>query len=252
MTAAMIVRAACAGMLLLGVLAACEPQSAGAATASQPYDITTQTRPESLEGYANFYRGLHQVCAAAREMMQLPPPAPLVAFPPGFVTERVTYLHSGNAWLQRREEFFMDVTELTPELGCKSRIGSAMTEELVQGAQVRMTRREADGNVVVEPADTLPPPKQAAAEPYTERRTLRGVAMRCAPVNATLGPAVMQDMCILDTAAGVPLDGRGDVVTVHARSTLLERSGIVLLTEPVNVQLGKPVSQQRLALAGAR
>lgn len=252
MMAATMVRAVCGAGLALGVLVACEPQSADAASASPPYEITTQTRPVSLAGYADFYRGAHQVCAASREALQLPAPPPLVPIPAGFVTERTTYLHSGNAYLQQREEFFVDVSELTPELGCKSRIGSAMTEELVQGQQVQIARRDADGKRDVEPADTLPPPKQAAAEPYTERRNLAGTAMRCAPVNTTFGPSVMQDLCVLDRADGVPLDGHGDVVVVHARSTLLERADIVLLTEPVRVQVGQPVSRQRFTLTGAK
>jgi hypothetical protein len=249
MIAAPVLRTVCAGITMFGLLVACDRQPADAATAAQPYEITTQTRPESINGYLKIYRAAHQVCAFTREAMQLPAPPPLVQLPSSFVTERTTYLSSGRAYLTRKEEFFIDLAELTPELGCKSRLGSRMTEELVQGGQVHSARRDVDGVLEVYPVTPLLPPKQDAANGYSERKNLGGVAMRCAPSNATLGPKVMQDLCVLDVASGVPLDGQGQVIVVHLRNTLMEAGDIVFLTEPVSVQIGKPVSEQRLSLS---
>jgi hypothetical protein len=236
-------------LALFGALAACHRQAADAAP--QPYEIVTQTRPESLDGYLQTYRGLHQVCAATRAAMQLPPAPPLVALPAGFVTERSMYLSSGIIYLTRREEFFIEVAELTPEAGCKSRIASTVTEELVRSGMLQSARRDGDGQREVDAAVALPPPKPDPGSGYSERKTLGGVALRCAPSNATLGPAAMQDLCVPDSAP-VPLDGHGEPVIVHARSTLLEGGNVILLTEPISVQIGKAVSPARLTLAGAK
>lgn len=252
MTAAPVVRAVGGALAMFAALAACDRQPADAAGAAQPYEIVTQTRPESVDGYLQTYRGAHQACAAARQAMGLSPAPPLVALPAGFVTERATYLSSGGAYLTRREEFFIDLADMTPELGCKSRLASNMIAESVRGGKLQTARRELDGQLELDPAGALPPPKQGKALGYSEQKKLGGVALRCAPSSATLGAGAMQNLCALDVASGVPLDGQGAPVIVHARSTLLERGNIILLTEPVSVQIGKPISAQRLMLSGAK
>lgn len=252
MMALSLLRAVGAVTALSALFTGCDRPAGAAGHAAQPYEIVTQTRPESIDGYMKVWRLAHQACAFARESMHLPPAPPLVQVPPGFVTDRITYLSTGGAYLTRHEAFQIDATELTPELGCKSRLGSTMTEELVQGGKVQSARREIDGVVEADPVAPLPPPKGTGDSGYSEHKKMGGVAMRCAPSPATLGPGVMQDLCVPDVTSGTPLDGRGDPVVVHARATLLGRGDVVLLTEPVIIQTGKPVSQARLALSKAQ
>lgn len=250
------VRLAFASLALISLSTGCERHVADAAAAGSAagmaYDISTQTRPESVEGYSKFFQGLHQVCAASRQMMGLPAAAPMVVIPANFVTERSSYVSDGKTFLTQHEEFYVDVNEMQPELGCKSRVASAMTAELIKNGTVQVARRDPDSQLEVGPADPLAPPKSGMGQAFSERKTIAGAALRCAPAGATPGPGVAQDLCIPDVAAGVPLDGHGEPVLVHARSTLLQKADIVLLTEPVSVQIGKPVSQARLALPGAK
>jgi hypothetical protein len=241
-----VLRAVCAGIAMCGLLVACDWQLADAATMAQPYEIITQTRPESIDGHMKLLRAAHEWCAYAREGMKLPPPPPLVQLPVGFITERNTYLSSGTAYLARREEFSIDTSELTPELGCKSRLGSSMTEQLVRGGKVYQALRYVDGKVEIDPATPLLPPKHDAASNYSERKNLGGVAMRCAP---PVLDKLMKDFCVLDVASGVPLDGRGKAIVVHARNISMEAAGLVYVTELVNAQIGKPVSEQRVSLS---
>jgi hypothetical protein len=248
-------RAVVGALLIPGLILACDARPASnarpvsnATTGTQPFEITTRTRPESLDGYLKMYRSMHALCGVNRELMHLPPGPPLVDVPADFVTERSTYLHSGSAYLVRREEFFVDVAELDAKLGCKSRLGSSMTEELVRDGQVQSAIRNGDGTVDIDLVTPLPPPKPGGASGYTVQKNLSGFAMRCVAPDAPLGEG-MHDMCVLDVASGPPLDGQGESVIVHARSTLLERANIVLLTEPVTVQVGKPVDARRLALS---
>lgn len=242
-------RALCASLLACAFLVACDRPAANAASAAQQYDISTQTRPESLDGYLQTYRGMHQVCNATRNMMKLPPGPPLVSLPADFVTERTHYLGSNGKFLTRRETFFVDVTELTPEAGCKSRIGSDVIEELVHDGKVEGVRRSNDGQLETDAPEALPPPKQDVAMPYTEKKTIGGVAMRCVPGKNNLMSGVMQDMCVPDAAPAIPLDGRGDAIVVHARAIVSEQAKQVLLIEPVSVHIGQPVNAASLALS---
>jgi hypothetical protein len=249
MTATFMLRTICAGLLSCTLLIACNRPAANAASVVQQYDIVTRTRPESQDGYLQTFRGMHQVCNATRALMKLPPGPPLVALPADFVTERTHYLGSGGKFLTRRETFFVDTVELTPEVGCKSRISSDVTEELVQDGQVQGSRRGSDGKLEVDPPEPLPPAKQDVAQPFTERKNMGGVALRCVPANANPLGAVMQDMCVPDSSSAIPLDGRGEAIIVHARAIVSGQAKMVSLTEPVSVQLGKPVNPASLKLS---
>lgn len=249
MTASSRFCAVLAGVIVCWPLVACDQQTANAAGNGQAFEIRTQTRPESIEGYLQVYRGAHQVCAAAREQMKLHPAPPLIRLPADFVTERTLYLSSEGASLTRREKFAIDLAEMTPELGCKSRIVSTIAEELVRDGNIEASMRYEDGTVEVDPAQPVPPPEQVPAGVYSEKKHLAGHAMRCAPPAASLGPGVMQDVCVPDAGRDILVDGVGEPIVVHARSTLLEQGNNILLTEPVSIQVGKPVSLARFALS---
>lgn len=242
-----VLRAAYAAMTFCGMLSACEQPAASAAGAGQPYDITTQTRPASLEGYLNVYRGAHAACAFARKSMNLPPPAPFVDVPADFVTERITYLHDNGTYLTRRKQFFIDGPD-APEQGCNTRIASAEFETLVRDGTFASATRNSDGTLAMEPPEPLPPSSGEAAAAYSERSTRGGVAVRCLPPTHPAN-GIMPDQCVLDTAAGVPLDGHRSPVIVHMRSTLMERANVSFVTEPVRIQTGQPVDPARLAFS---
>ena len=85
---------------------------------------------------------------------------------------------------------------------------------------------------------------------YTEKRTVDGVPMRCLP--ATLLGGLTLENCAVDTKAGLRRDGAGDPLVLHAREFVPGRDKMVVLTEPVSVRIGKPVSLERMALTGAK
>ncbi len=228
---------------------------AATTTALRSHDIVTQTRPESVDSYLEFFQSSHRVCAAAREMLQLPPPAPLVQVPPKFITQRTTYLSNGKAFLYRREEFFIDMSEMTPEQGCTTRLGSRMASEVVNGGKRQSSSSEMGARPEVEPAidmETVPPPYRKGDDNFSSRRTIGGVAMRCAPASSQFLAETMQDLCILDLPSGTATDADGKPIVVHLRSKLLEKAGMVLLTEPVSVQIGQPVDERQLVITPSR
>lgn len=185
----------------------------------------------------------------------MPPPAPLVKVPSNFITERLTHLSNGKAFLYRREEFFIDMNDMTAEQGCLTRLGSRMASEVVNGGKRQSSSSEMGGSLEVEPAtDLVPMPSQRPIgdDNFSERRTLSGVALRCAPSNSPFLSDVMQDLCILDLPSGTVTDAEGKPIVVHLRSKLLDKAGMVLLTEPVSVQIGKPVDERRLAITPSR
>ena len=236
---------------MLAALAACDRQPVDAA--SKPYEIVTQLRPESRETYMKMFRLAHHMCALARTAMKLPPPPPLVALPADFVINRSTYIGSGNSYLIRREEFVVDIGDMKPETGCKTRIGSSLYEAVGRDGQIHSQARELDGHTEVdEPIPLIKDPLKGSADEtsYTEKRTVDGIAMRCLP--PTLLGGLTLDKCVADTEAGLLRDGAGDPLVLHAREVVPGRDKMVLLTEPVSVQIGKPVSPERIALTGAK
>lgn len=238
-------------LVLFVALAACDRQPADGAAgeAAQPYDIVTQKRPQDLDSYMQLYRGGYTACAAARAMMKLPPALPFVVVPANFVIERNTYLGSGNTSLVRQEQFFVDISEMKPDTGCKTRLGSTMIERLVRAGQVYEQRRGLDGQVETDEPTPLAP-GSPRADAFTEKKTVGRIAMRC--MSAALDSSAMQGGCAADAGPGVLLDGEGEPIILRGRATYPERANMVVLTEPVTVQIGKPVSQQRIALSEAK
>lgn len=240
------VRCAGAALGMFVALAACDRETADAA--AQPYEIVTQMRPESLDVYMRRHRQGYDVCARVRAIQQLPPPPPLVTLPADFAMKRSTYLGSASGYLIRHEEF-----NLVMEADCKTRVDSATTEAVVRGGKVYGQRREFDGHTEVEPpAPSGWEPSKAASDEasYTEKRTVDGIAMRC--LSAALRGGLTLDKCVADTDAGLLRDGAGDPVVLRARELVPGRDKMVVLTEPVSVQIGKPVSPERIALSGAK
>jgi hypothetical protein len=245
------VRSTGAALGMFVALAGCDRETADAAT--QPYEVVTQMRPESPEVYLRPFRRAHQVCALARAAMKLPPPPPLVALPADFAMKRSTYLGSKSGSLIRHEEFLVDIAEMAPETGCKSRLASSTTEAVIRGGQVYGQRRESDGHTEVEP----PAPagweasKAASDEAsFTEKRTVGGTGVRC--LSASLLGGITLDKCAASTDAGLLRNGAGEPVVLHAREVVPGPDKMVVLTEPVSVQIGKPVSPERIALSGAK
>jgi hypothetical protein len=243
----MLERAArCVGVLgIFAALAACDRQTVDAT--ARPYEIVTQMRPESLEAYMQTPRRAYDVCARVRAMQHLPPPPPLVPLPADFAMKRSTYLSSASGYLIRHEEF-----NVVMEDDCKIRIASSMTEAVMRGGQVYGQRREPGGHTeVAEPAPSGWDPAKTATDEasYTEKRTVGGVGMRC--LSAPLRGGITLDKCAGSTNAGLLRDGANDPIALHARE-MVPVLNLVVLTEPVSVQIGKPVSPERIALSGVK
>jgi len=229
-----------AALGMFAALAACDRQPVDAA--SKPYEIVTK-----------MFRLAHDMCALARTAMTLPPPPPLVALPADFVIKRSTYLGSGSSYLIRYEEFVVDIGDMKPETGCKARIGSSLYEAVGRDGQIHSQARELYGHTEVdEPMPLVKDPSKGSADEtsYTENRTVNGIAVRCLP--ATLLGGLTLDKCVADTKAGLLRDGAGDPLVLHARELVPGRDKMVVLTKPVSVQIGKPVSPERIALTGAK
>ena len=222
-------------------LAACGRQTA---ETTQPYEIVTRTRPQSHDAYMHMYRQMYDACASVRAIQHLPPPPPLVALPADFVMARTTYLGSGSGYLIRKEEsdVVMDATD------CKTRIDSSMSETVVRAGQVYAQRRESDGQTEVEEPMPLSQPSMDGSS-FTEKRTVGGIAMRCGP--AALRTDIAQEVCAADAGAGLLLDGLRYPIVLYSRGIVPVRN-MVVVTEPVSVQIGKPVSPDRIELSRAR
>ncbi|QNA90000.1 hypothetical protein G4G28_18550 [Massilia sp. Dwa41.01b] len=239
-----------AALAMFTALAACDRQTAGAT--GQSYEIVTQVRPESLEAYMKIPRKAYDVCALAREALKLPPPPPLVVLPADFVIKRSTYLGSGKGYLIRHEEFVVDINDMAPETGCKTRIGSTLEESVGRDGKIYAQRRALDGQIEVdEPTPLLQDPTNGASKgvSYTEKRMVGGMAVRCVP--AALLNAQVMDRCAADTNAGLLRDGANDPIVLHARD-VIPVFDMVVRTEPVSVQVGKPVPQERIVLSKAK
>lgn len=206
-------------------------------------------RPESLEAYMQPHRRAYDVCAGVRAMQHLPTPPPLVVLPADFVMKRSTYLNSGSGYLIRHEEFHL----LMEAADCKTRVASAMTEAVGRGGKVYGQRRELDGHTEVdEPAPSGWDPSKTATDEaaFTEKRTVSGIGMRC--LSASLRGGITLDKCAASTDAGLLRDSAGDPIALHAREVVPGPGKMVVLTEPVSVQIGKPVSPERIALSGGK
>ena len=231
-----------AALGMFATLAACDRQTVDAA--AQPYEIVTQMRPESPDTYMRMYRQMHDSCARVRAIQHLPPPPPLVALPADFVIERSTFLSSGSGYLIRKQEFnvVMDETD------CKTRIDSILSETVVRGGKVYGQRRESGGQTEVEEPMPLSQPSSDGSS-FTEKRTVGGIAMRCG--HAALRTDIAQEVCAADAGADVLLDGLRYPIILYSRGVVPVRN-MVVVTEPVSVQIGKPVSPERIALSGAK
>ena len=236
------VRWAGAALVMFAALAACGRQTAGAA--AQSYEIVTQTRPESQEAYMRVYRLAYDACARVRAIQNLPPPQPLVTLPADFVIKRSTYLSNGRDYLIRHEEFNVELDETD----CKTSIGSNMTENVVRGGKVYGQRREPDGHTETDETMLLAPHASDGSS-FTEKKTVGGFAVRCLP--AAMRTESTAETCAADTGSGVLFDGLGYPILLHARSVVPVRN-IMLVIEPVSVQIGKPVPEERIALSGAK
>jgi hypothetical protein len=223
-------------------LAGCDRQAVVAA--ALPYEIVTQERPESQEAYMRVYRQAYDVCARVRAMQNLPPPPPLVTLPADFVIKRSTYLSSGRDYLIRHEEFNVEIDETD----CKTSIGSNMTENVVRGGKVYGQRRETDGHTETDETMLLAPHASDGSS-FTEKKTVGGFAVRCLP--AAMRTESTPETCAADTGADVLFDGLGYPILLHARWVVPVRNMIVVI-DPVSVQIGKPVPPERIALSGAR
>lgn len=231
-----------AALGMLGALAACDRQVADAA--AQPYEIVTQMRPESLDVYMRMYRQMHDACARVRAIRHLPPPPPLVTLPADFVIARSTYLSSGSGFLIRNEEFNV----VMDDADCKTRIDSILSETVVRGGKVYGQRRESGGQTeVAEPMPLSQPSSDGSS--FTEKRTVGGIAMRCG--SADLRTDIAQDVCAADAGTDVLRDGVRYPIILYSRGVVPVRK-MVVVTEPVSVQIGKPVSPERIALSGAK
>jgi len=237
-----VIRCAGAALGMFVAFAGCDRQTVAAA--ALPYEIVTQERPESQEAYMRVFRLAYDVCARVRAIQNLPPPPPLVTLPADFVIKRSTYLSSGRGYLIRHEDFNVDFNETD----CKTSIGSVMTETVVRGGQVYAQRREVDGHTDVEAPMPLSQPSVDGSG-FTEKRTVGGIAMRCAPVTTSTDIAL--ETCVADAGAGVLLDGLRYPIILHARG-IVPVMNMVVVTDPVSVQIGKPVPEERIALSGAK
>lgn len=73
--------------------------------------------------------------------------------------------------------------------------------------------------------------------------------MRC--LSPSLRGGMTLDKCAANTNTGLLRDATGDPITLHARE-VVPVFNLIVLTEPVSLQIGKPVSPERIALSVAK
>jgi hypothetical protein len=256
-------RAGLALPLVISLLAAagCNRTGAADASASQPslagnarnagsYEIVTVTRPESVDAYHAPYRAMYEICASSRELVKLPPAAPMKKPAPDFIEQRDTFVRDGDVFLHKRENFAMKLVSSDPKAGCDTRLEASTEYELYRDGKVISVALGDEGRS--EQTNEWSNTNHYGADltsNYTERKTIRGTAVRCQKLTVPGLDKLVQDICIADGSPRAPTDVNDEPITVSTRVVNPVMTSIVMITEPVSVKLGAPIDPKVFNLA---
>jgi hypothetical protein len=249
-------------IILLLVAAGCDRTAASNTSASTPslsgnashagsYEIVTVTRPESVDAYHALYRTSYEICATARELVHLPPPAPMKQPPANFIEQRDTYISDGKVFFHKQENFTMTLVNGDPKAGCETRFLSSTQYWLVRDGQLTLASVSEEGRKEeTHEWSTTNPYKSDLTSSYTEKKTIRGVAVRCQTPTGTALDQIAQDLCIADGSPHAPIDADDRPIPVSSRVVNPVLKDVVMLTEPVSVKLGIPIERKSFDLTG--
>ncbi|QJE01885.1 hypothetical protein HH212_19210 [Massilia forsythiae] len=202
----------------------------------------TVQRPESIDDYHKLYRESYDLCAGIRKSKSLPPPAPLVPPSPGYVIQRDTYVGDGAATYVKNEYFTYKVASEGETPTCESGERKAWALEVTRDGSVYRSGAGEDGTAYTNPPDEAPPREQGRDDAYTERKVVKGFAVKC----MKLGPDtdnLLTEQCAVDLQPGTLCQGRRPIV-VAGRVTIVEKLQGAILTEPMVVKVGHRVDKR--------
>jgi hypothetical protein len=230
---------------------ASKPSPAGNARGAGSYEIVTVTRPESVDAYHAPYRAMYEICASSRELVKLPPAAPMKKPAPDFIEQRDTFVRDGDVFLHKRENFAMKLVSSDPKAGCDTRLEASTEYELYRDGKVISVALGDEGRS--EQTNEWSNTNHYGADltsNYTERKTIRGTAVRCQKLTVPGLDKLVQDICIADGSPRAPTDVNDEPITVSTRVVNPVMPSVVMITEPVSVKLGVPIDPKVFNLAG--
>lgn len=251
-----MIRIPAALLALCLALGGCEkassaPTKAAAAPALPAYQLVTVVRPESITDHIRPAKVVYEQCASTAALLKLPV-KPFVAVPASFVAERLTQTSDGQSFYMKKQQYGIDIDELTPQQGCATRIKEEAVIERVHKGVVEHIDVDKDGKqVAAEPGEPGPHmPRHENLTAFTESRIEHGVALKCLPKgSAALVPGMLSASCLVDAGAGKTLrDADGNALTAYMRDEASGKQFSVLVQEPVSVSIGSADTQ---ALSGA-
>lgn len=215
------------------------------------YEVVTVERPESVADYHRLYRLTYENCAQIRQAKKMGPPPPMKQPPADYITQRLTYISDGKAYLVKEEHFDYVVADLEPGFTCETRARHTVATELVRDGKIYNTSIDENGKRSSDPPedDILPRDRNKDAL-YTEPKTIKGFATKCMPMLPNTDK-LMTSLCIADLKPGSLFMAHGDPVVLSSRVTIVANPMAVMVTEPLQVKVGQPVDKAQLDAAAA-
>lgn len=196
-------------LLALCLLAACSKTPEAAApgqpvqrAARDSFELVTEARPASLEGYFKLSRTAYELCViqAEQEKVAVRPYPPI---PPDFVINRITTISDGKSFatIERNFNYPFDFKVAN---ACSSEVESSVRTIVVHQGLQKNLDPDVPGE---EPQEPIPVPTlpfdEENARGYTVSKTINGIALKCTDGTEPLAQAkLVIDTCIVDPAVG--------------------------------------------------
>jgi hypothetical protein len=191
------------------------------------------------------------MCAGLREILKMPPPAPMLRPPADFISQRNTYTSDGKAYLTRQEFFtykMVDIDEHNPT--CKTYLETSSNTQLIRDGKVYDAGIDADGKRFSEPPSEWILPREKKSDIYPVQKTVKGHAVKCLDIPA-LTKDLITELCVADLKPGTLTDAQGEPLVVSSRVTIVQKMVGAVLTEPVTMRVGQPVDKAVFDAAAA-
>jgi len=218
--------------------------------ANASYELTTISRPVSLEKEFAPVRGVYEMCVGFAEARKLPY-KPFPQIPKDYVLSRHTWISDGERYIEREERSVTDVSKTQPETGCEVRLTTTVHESRVQDGKTQDSDLDMNGGYSLSEVRVYYPTELDTAKLalYTTKRTVNGVALKCSPPMPGSG-ADDPGFCIVDPsmAKGMLMTAAGEPLLAYyiARDTGLHPHDVVV--EPVKFNTGRTIAPSAFKL----
>lgn len=214
------------------------------------YELVTVERPESVEAYHQLYKAGYDMCVHAREMLKMPPPAPMLQPPASYIAQRTTYVSDGKAFLTKEEHFHYSMEEMDNRPSCRTYLEKTSNTQLIRDGKMYNSSVDADGKRQSEPPDEWFLPREKAKDNYTERKTVKGIAVKCMNIPAST-KEMISELCIADLNPGTLTDAIGKPLVLASRVGIVQKMMGIVVTEPVSMRVNQAIDKAVFDAAAA-